>query len=46
MICRIRHPSGADIERFKETLGRERAELIVQYGNFLWNLAQGDFGTS
>ena len=35
--------SGADIERFKETLGLNDP-LIVQYGNFLWNLAQGDFG--
>ena len=34
-----------DIENLKETLGLNDP-LIVQYGVFLWNLAQGDFGTS
>ena len=37
--------SGADIELFKERLGLNDP-LIVQYGKFLWDLAQGDFGTS
>ena len=34
-----------DIENLKETLGLNDP-LIVQYGVFLWNLVQGDFGTS
>lgn len=34
-----------DVERLKETLGLNDP-LIVQYGNFLWDLAQGDLGTS
>ena len=34
-----------DIEALKETLGLNEP-LIVQYGIFLGNLAQGDFGTS
>ena len=34
-----------DIENLKETLGLNDP-LIVQYGTFLWNLVQGDFGTS
>ncbi|PZC43358.1 MAG: peptide/nickel transport system permease protein [Chloroflexi bacterium] len=37
--------SGADLERVKENLGLNDP-LLVQYGNFLWDLAQGDFGTS
>ena len=32
--------SGADIELFKERLGLNDP-LLVQYGNFLWDLAQG-----
>ena len=34
-----------DIENLKETLGLNDP-LFVQYGNFLWDLAQGDFGSS
>ncbi|MCY3919444.1 MAG: ABC transporter permease, partial [Chloroflexi bacterium] len=35
----------ADVEHLKETLGLNDP-LFVQYGNFLWDLAQGDLGTS
>ncbi len=35
----------ADVEQLKETLGLNDP-LFVQYGNFLWDLAQGDLGTS
>ena len=35
----------ADVEQLKETLGLNDP-LLVQYGNFLWDLAQGDLGTS
>ncbi len=37
--------SNADLERVKESLGLNDP-LIVQYGNFLLDLVQGDFGTS
>ena len=37
--------SNADLEAFREALGLNDP-LLVQYGNFLWDLAQGDFGTS
>ena len=35
----------ADVEQLKETLGLNDP-LFVQYGKFLWDLAQGDLGTS
>ena len=34
-----------DIEQLRETLGLDDP-LLVQYGEFLWDLAQGDLGTS
>ena len=37
--------SNADLERVKESLGLNDP-LLVQYGKFLWDLAQGDFGSS
>ncbi|WP_323039576.1 ABC transporter permease [Gemmobacter sp.] len=34
-----------DIERIRSAMGLDQP-LIVQYGKFLWNAAQGDFGQS
>jgi peptide/nickel transport system permease protein len=37
--------TAADAARLREALGLDQP-LVVQYGRFLWHIAQGDFGSS
>lgn len=37
--------SQEEVELLRESLGLDRP-FLVQYGNYVWNLLQGDFGTS